>query len=440
MWKYKSIIMCYSSLNTITMFKKLKKFFKILGPGFITGASDDDPSGIATYAQTGAQFGYSQSWFALFSVPFMITVQEMCGRIALATGKGLAGVMRRYYTKKLLYFTVILLVIANTINIGADLGAMASAAQLIIPLPFFALLCIATFSTLLLEIFVSYKVYARYLKYLALSLFAYIIVAFVIPEIRSNLHAIAISTLLPHIEFNKAYFLNITALLGTTISPYMFFWQAEEEVEEAISARKILPGVDTLQPTISQRTVKNLRIDTTLGMVFSNVVTLFIIITSAATLGTHGITTVNTASDAAQALLPLGGKFATLLFALGIVGTGLLAVPILAGSASYALAEAFQWKNGLYRKFSQAHGFYGIITLSTIIGLAISTSSIPPFRLLYYTSIVNGIIAPFLIIVIIGIASNKKIMGSYANRTRTSVVGWLIACLMIASIIGLIIG
>src|SRR3989344_9639721 len=317
--------------------KRIRKIFKLFGPGFITGASDDDPSGIATYSQTGAAFGYSQLWTALFSFPFMTVVQEMCGRIGAVSGKGLSGVIKHNYSKKVLYSSVLLLLFANVINIGTDLGAMASATQLVIGIPFIAILIIITAITLILEIFVSYKVYSKYLRYLTFSLFAYIAVAIVI---KGDWIKIFSSTLIPTISFSKDYVFNIAAILGTTISPYLFFWQTSEEVEEEVKSGKIsMMGAGV--PRITKKDIRLIRLDTIIGMFFSNLIMFFIILTCAATLNKNGILNIETASDAALALEPFAGSFASGMFALGILGTGLLAVPVLAGSASYAMSEVF---------------------------------------------------------------------------------------------------
>ena len=294
----------------------LKKLLGALGPGFITGAADDDPSGIATYSQTGVLFGFSQLWVALFSYPFMTVIQEMCGRIGMVTGMGLAGVIRKEYSKKILALSVLLLLIANTINIGADLGAMASSVQLLLPIPFIVLLIGITIFTLFLEVLVPYPTYARYLKYLTLSLLAYVITAFVIKE---NWSVILHSTFVPHIVWSKAYLMNIAAFLGTTISPYLFFWQADEEVEEEIVHHQIR-GMGKGIPKVRPADLQQMRIDTAAGMFFSQFITFFIIVTVASALGTTGIT-INTAADAASALRPLAGNFAFLLFTLGILGT-----------------------------------------------------------------------------------------------------------------------
>lgn len=413
--------------------EKIKRFIKTLGPGFITGASDDDPSGIATYSQTGAQFGYNQLWSALFSFPFMTVIQEMCGRIGMVTGKGLAGVIRKYYARRILVVAVFFLIIANTINIGADLGAMAASGQLVLHVPFIILLFGVTALTIILEIFVSYRVYARFLKYLTFALFAYIITALIIKQDWSRVIS---ATFVPNLSFNKEYLMNIVAILGTTISPYLFFWQAGEEVEEEVAEKK-LHQMGAGIPRVTNKDIRKMRLDTTIGMFFSNLVMWFIILTTASTLNLNKITSIQTADQAALALKPLAGDFAFILFALGILGTGFLAVPVLAGSASYAITEAFGWKEGLYRRFSQAHGFYGVIIIATLIGLLVNFTSIKPFQMLYYTAILNGICAPLLLLLIMLIGNNKKIMGEHTNSTISNIFGWMITLVMTLASIGL---
>ncbi|MCL4367137.1 Nramp family divalent metal transporter [Patescibacteria group bacterium] len=408
---------------------KIKKFFKALGPGFITGASDDDPTGIATYTQAGASFGHSLLWTAIFSIPFMIVIQEMAGRIGMVTGKGLSGVIRHHYPKSVLYLVVILLMISNTVNIGADLGAMAASGRLIFNLPFAVWLILLVFVTLFMEIFISYETYAKYLKYLALVLFSYIIVALMITQ---NWKDILLSTLIPTISLNQAFFLTLVAILGTNISPYLFFWQAGEEVEEEVELHKIR-AMGKGVPKVTNRDLRELKMDTTVGMVFSNLVVFFICVTAASTLGGAGLVDVQTSAQAAEALRPLAGDLAFSLFALGVIGSGLLAVPVLAGSASYALAEAFGWREGLYRKFTQAHGFYGVITLATLIGLLVNFTSIEPFKMLIYSAAINSLLAPPLLVMILLITNNTQIMGKYINSKLTNVLGTLITVLMITA-------
>jgi len=407
-------------------FGKAKHLAKRVGPGFITGSSDDDPSGIATYSQTGAQFGLSQLWTVPFTLPFMIAIQEMCGRIGVVTGKGLAGVMKKHYAAPLMYFSIGLLLVANIINIGADLGAMAASAQLVFGIPFYFWLIGITLFSILLEVFISYHRYVKVLKYLCLSLIAYIVVALVIDV---DWGTVLKSMVTPSLQFNRTYLLNIVALLGTTISPYLFFWQASEEVEEEVE-KKALKSMGKGIPRFNFSMIRDLRFDTALGMFFSQMITFFIILAAAATLGLAGITQIQTADQAAQALEPLAGPFASILFALGIVGVGLLAIPILAGSASYALSEAFGKREGLYLKFKQAHFFYGVIILATLLGMAINFMGIAPFRMLYYAAIINGISAPILMGIVLIISNNKKIMGNYTNGHHSNILGGIITAVM----------
>lgn len=417
------------------MKEKKKSFWQRLGPGFITGAADDDPSGIATYAQTGAMFGFTQLWTALFSFPLMLAVQEMCGRIGTVTGEGLSGVIRKFYSKKVLAIALVLLLGANIINIGADLGAMASAMNMVFGLPFLLWLVLVTALSVVLQIFVPYPAYAKFLKYLTLSLFSYVITAFVI---KLDWKTIAWSTLVPSFEWSKPYIMNIVAILGTTISPYLFFWQADEEVEEEISHNKIL-GFGIGKPRVSKQDLKDLWVDTGIGMFFSNMVMFFIIVTVASTIGANGSVTIETATQAAQALRPLVGDFAYLLFALGIVGTGLLVVPILAGSASYAVSEAFGWKVGLGKKFQEAHGFYGVMIGAMLVGFAVNFLGIPPFQMLYHTAVLNGLAAPILLLLILLISNNKKIMGKHTNGWFSNILGIFIMIVMTAAGIALFV-
>lgn len=413
----------------------IKNLLRIIGPGFLTGASDDDPSGIQTYSQTGAKFGYTQLWTAIFSFPFMATIQEICGRIGLVTGSGLAGVIRKNYNRKILSVSVLLILIANTINIGADLSAMASSAQLVFHIPFLAMLLILTLTTILLEIFVSYKTYAKYLKYLTFTLFSYVITAFIVKQDWSK---IAFATFVPQIILNKEFFINIVAILGTTISPYMFFWQSGEEVEEEIRKRKI-DKMGGQRPKVTAKDIRLMRIDTVIGMAFSNLIMWFIIVTTASTLHLNNITDIKTADQAALALKPIAGDFAFSLFALGIIGTGLLAVPILAAGTAYALSETFGWREGLYLKVRQAPAFYAVIIASALVGLLVDLTSIEPFEMLYYAAILNGVCAPPLMALIIAIGKNKKIMGAYTNSNFSNIMGYIITGIMALGVIGMLI-
>lgn len=417
----------------------LKKFFKILGPGVITGAADDDPSGIATYSQTGAQFGYGQLWTALFMLPLLVAIQETCARIGAVTGKGIAAVIKEHYTKKVLYGVVILVFVANTINIGADIGAMAAAVNLVMPINFVALTLFFTVLILSLEIFTSYKLYANILKWLCLSLFFYLITVFIVQEPWGT---ILKATFIPHFEFSFQFLFIITGVLGTTISPYMFFWHASEEVEEE-KENHLLNGKNA--PHIGRFFIRNLRLDNFIGMFFSEVGTWAIIVVAATVLNKNGITDIRTAADAAKALEPLvqsfpnAGFLAKLLFATGIVGLGLLAVPILAGSASYAISEAFSWREGLSLKLKQAHGFYGVIIIATLIGFLINFVGIDPIKALVYTAVINGVVAVPLIFIIILIAKNEKIMGKYKSGLLSNILVWLTFICMGAAAIAMFV-
>jgi len=415
------------------MLKYLKKIFKIIGPGFVTGAADDDPSGVATYSQTGARFGFSQLWLSIFSFPFMIVIQQMCGRIGMVTGKGLAGVIRTHYSKWVLYFAVSLLLITNTINIGADLGAMASSAEMLLGLPFIFWLCLMTCFIIVLEVFVTYNTYSKFLKYLALSLFAYVVTAFIV---KPDWGTIANNTLIPHITLSKDYIFNIVAILGTTISPYLFFWQASQEVEEEVSEGKIR-DMGKGKARVTRKNVADMNLDTIVGMLFSQAIMFFIIITTSVTLHANGITNIENASQAAEALRPVAGDFAYLLFSVGIIGTGFLAVPVLAGSSAYAVAETFGLKEGLSKKSGRAPGFYIVIAASTLIGMLINWLGIDPFKALYYSAALNGLSAAPLMVLVILTANNKKIMGKFVNKKISNIFGWIIVFVM--SIAGILL-
>lgn len=398
-----------------TAYLKLRSFFHVLGPGVVTGAADDDPSGIATYSQTGAQFGLGQLWTALFMFPFQTAVQEACARIGLVTGQGIAAVVRLHYAKRVLYAAVLLILIANTINIGADLGAMAEATHLIIPVPTVLLTIGFTVTMLLLEIFTSYKTYARLLKWLALSLLAYPLTVLIVHQ---SLPELIRATFLPHIELNFNFLFVITGVLGTTISPYMFFWQASQETEES-KARRL--SSNQAMPVVTQRDLRNMRLDNIVGMLASEIGTWSIIVVTATVLHAHGITNIRTAADAARALEPLVASFpnagflSKVIFSSGIIGLGLLSIPVLAGSASYAFCEALNWKEGLSLKLKQGKGFYGVIILATLIGLTLNFLGIDPMRLLIYTAVINGVVAVPLIFLIFKIANNPEIMGTHKS-------------------------
>ena len=408
-----------------------RALLNIIGPGFITGAADDDPSGIATYSQTGAQFGFGQLWTALYQVPLLLAVQECCGRIGAVCCKGLAGVIKEHYSRKVLIGLVLLVMAANIINIGADIGAVAAAAQLVYPAPFWLFAVVTVITVTSLEIWVTYPAYANILKWLALALLAYPATALMVAH---DWGTILRATFIPHFEFSFAFLFIITGVMGTSISPYMFFWQASEEVEEeeAIAAREGKSG--PLQ--LPQHFIRNMRIDTTVGMVSSQLVQWFIIITTGTVLFSHGIKTINTAADAAAALEPLvksfpnAGQLARDIFAFGIIGLGLLAIPVLAGSGAYALAEALNWKVGLSRKFSEAPGFYGIILVATLVGLAMDFVGIDPIKALVYTAVFNGIAAVPLLYILARINGRADILGENRGGLLSRIVVWLAFAVM----------
>lgn len=414
---------------------KFKALLRVLGPGFVTGAADDDPTAIAAYTQAGAQFGYGQLWTALFTIPFMSVVQGMCGRIGIVTGNGLATVIKKHYSKRILYGAVLLLLISNAVNIGADLGAMAASGQLLVNVPFALLLIVITAVTLSLEIFVTYNKYVKYLKYLTLTLLAYVIVAFLVKQ---DWRRVAIAAVIPGFSFHRDYILSVLAILGTNISPYLFFWQASEEVEEEQGASPLVDS-DRRRTQSLKKEVKAARVDTIAGMVFSNIIVLFIAITAASTLGRNGITDIQTPAQAAEALRPLAGDLSFALFAIGIIGSGLLAVPVLAGSSSYALSEAFGWEEGLSKSFNQAKGFYIVIIGSVLIGLLVNLFGIDAFKMLIYAAALNAVLAPPLLILIIRISGSEKIMGSYTNSFAAKAMGYLIVVLMSLASIGFVI-
>lgn len=415
--------------------RKAKDYWHMLGPGLTTGASDDDPSGIATYSQTGAQFGFGFLWMALWTFPLMSVVQEMCARIGLVTGRGLASNIRTHYSRRVLRFCTLLLFAANAFNIGADLGAMAKGVQLLNPHLNYGWLVVSfAIISLLLQIFTPYVRYAKYLKWLALVLLSY-----VASSILAHLHwgTVLHSTLVPHFTWSKESVLLICAILGTTISPYLFFWQTSQEVEE-----QILQGKTTLkerQGATAPNDVKSMRIDVWSGMLLSNLVMFFIIAACGGILFPHGITQITSAAQAAEALKPFAGNATSLLFSIGIIGTGLLAIPVLAGSSSYAIAESLGWKEGLYRGLDQAYAFYGIIIISMLVGLGLNFIGLDPIKALIYSAVGNGLVAPFILFFIVKISSDKKVMGHWCNRPLTSFIGWLTTGVMAAAGIAVII-
>ncbi len=404
--------------------RQISSLLKKLGPGIVTGAADDDPSGIGTYSQTGAQFGYNQLWLALYTLPLIVAVQESCARIGAVTGKGLAGAIKEVYGRKLVYFLVALVLLANTLNIGADLGAMAAAANLVIPLPIPLLAVFFAVGIVLLEIFLSYKAYSRVLRLLVLSLLAYPISILLI---REPWLLLVKATLVPHLELNFPFLFIVVGVLGTTISPYLFFWQASQEVEEEKSGSK------------SKSLLKNLRLDTFLGMLFSSFTAWCIIVVAATVLHGNGVTDIKTAADAARALEPLvnsfpnAGYIAKILFASGIVGLGLLGIPVLAGSSAYAVSETLNWPEGLNLKLKKAHGFYGVIVASTFAGLFLNFIGIDPIKALVYAAVFNGISAVPLLYFIGKLASNPQVMGSHTGGLLTKTLVWLTFVVMLVS-------
>jgi len=420
------------------LFDGFKSFFKSLGPGLITGASDDDPSGIATYSQAGAQFGFGTLWLALFQLPLMIAIQEMCARIGLVTGNGLAGIMKKRYSKKTVYPIISLLLVANTINIGADIGAMSASVKLVLPqLPIVIVTILFTALVICAEIFIPYRKYVTILKYLTLSLLAYVITAFVVG---GNWNEILVSSVIPHFEFTPAFVMLFVAIFGTTISPYLFFWQTSEEAEEDVAKNKI-KEIGEGKPITQKKEITLMRKDVAVGMGFSQAIMWFIIITTAGTLHVHGLTDISTADEAAQALEPLvktfphAGELSKTIFALGIIGTGLLAIPVLAGSSAYALSEEFGWKEGLSKKFKQAKGFYLIIAASTVVGLWVNFADIDPIKALIYAAVINGIIAVPLLVAIMRIGNDKKILETRTNGRISNIVGWITVGVMGFSVI-----
>lgn len=408
---------------------RMSGLLRKIGPGFITGVADDDPSGVATYSIAGAKFGYRMSWMSLFLIPSMVAIQEMCGRIGLVTGSGLAGVIKRHYSRGLMWFAVGLLAVANTINIGADLGIMAASLRMLIGLPYHFWLIAVAALVVGLEIGVPYRRYSTVLKWLGLSLLAYVATAFLAKQ---DWPAVARSTLVPHVDLDLNFLMTMVGFVGTTISPYLFFWQASEEVEEEIAERTIADFND--EPDVSERKVRALGADTRIGMVFSNAMAFFILITTAATLHRSGILDIDTPQQAAAALKPLAGSFASLLFSAGVIGIGLQSVPVLAGSVGYALADALGLSEGLAKRFSKARGFYAILALATVLGMLMDFLDINAVRALYFAAVVNGLAAVPLIFIIIRMARDPRIVKGFRTSVFHTVVGWLTFAFMALSV------
>ena len=409
----------------------IKRLLDRLGPGLITGASDDDPSGIGTYSQAGAALGYATLWTAIVTLPLMVVVQHICAKIGMVSGRGLAGVLNRYYSKKLLYPVVIGLVIANTINAGADIAAISAAINMFVPIPISVMVIPIAVAIVVLQIWGSYRLIMKIFKWLTLSLFAYVIAAFLA---KPDWWAVAKATFVPQISFTSEYITTIVAILGTTISPYLFFWEASEEVEEEKSEGR---SKLSERKGATDKEIKKEKIDTVVGMLFCNVVFYFVILAAGATLHVSGKTDIQSATDAAQALRPLAGNFATVLFGIGLIGAGLLAVPVLTGSAAYAVAETFGWPSGLDEKPRHAKKFYAVIAASTIVGVVIDFAGINPISALFWTAVINGVVAPPLLVVVMLVANNKKVMGKRTNGLFTNIFGWLATAVMFAAAIAM---
>ncbi|MFA6382828.1 MAG: divalent metal cation transporter [Parcubacteria group bacterium] len=405
--------------------KKTSLFVKALGPGLITGASDDDPGGIGTYSSVGAKFGFAILWMAAWLLPIMLAVQEVCARIGIVTNKGLAGVLKEHYRKKIVGVVVLLLIIANIANIGADLGAMAASSAMLWHINFYFAVIVFALVIIAMEIFVGYHVYVKFLKWLTISVFAYIITGFMI---HPDWVEVFKYSFIPKIYFNKEYLFAIIAVFGTTITPYLFFWQASEEVEECERE-----GI--FRKYLVHHRIHRMRTDVSTGMLLANVVFFFIVVTTAQVLFKNGITNIDSAEQAAMALRPFAGEYAFLFFTLGIIGTGLLAVPVLAASGAYALSELMKWHESLELKFSQAKGFYLVIAFSILVGLFLNFFHINPILALYYSAFLNGIIALPLLVVIMVVGNDPKIMGRETHPGWVKFFGWLAIGFMSVAIV-----
>ena len=420
--------------------KRYSRFLRVLGPGLVTGAADDDPSGIATYSQAGAAYGYGLLWAFPFMYPLLLTVQEACARIGAITGKGLAANLKEHYSRPVLYGAVALVVVANTLNIGADLGAMAAALQLFIDIPYEFLAVGFAIGVILLEVGVPYKTYAKILKWLAITLFAYPVTAFVIGQ---DWGSIIKATFTLPTNFDMTMMYIIVGMLGTTISPYLFFWDTSEVVEEEIKKHNVAKiGRD---PVATKHFLHKLRVDNFVGMSLASITAWFIVIVCASVLFSQGITTINSAADAAKALEPLvstfpyAGLLAKIIFSVGIIGLGMLAVPVLAGSASYAISESLGWREGMWRKFHRAVGFYGVMILATAVGLSLNFFNIDPIKALIFTAVINGVAAVPLLFMISKVGNNRTIMGEYKNGIWSNLGIWSAFVVMLIAAILLLI-
>ena len=411
----------------------IRKVLKILGPGLVTGAADDDPSGIATYSSVGAQYGYSMLWTMIFIYPFMAGIQEISARLGRITGRGIAGNLRRFYPRWALYLVVGLLLIANIFNIGADIGAMGAAVNLLIGGPSLLYCVVVAVASVLLQVFIPYKTYSSVLKWLTLSLFAYVGTVFVTQVSWSEALR---GTFLPALLFNRECMAALIAILGTTISPYLFFWQSGEEAEQMLATPRERPLREGSRQA-SEKPMQRIAIDTYLGMAFSNLIAYFIILTVAVTLHAHGKTDIDSAAQAAEALRPIVGPFASLLFSLGIVGTGLLALPVRGGSAAYAVGEALRWPVGLERKPREAKAFYGVLAVATLVGLLINFTKLDPIKALVWSAIINGVTAAPVMCFMMLMASNPKVVGKLHLPVYLRAVGRAAAAIMALAAIGM---
>ena len=418
-------------------FRSLSQVLRALGPGLITGAADDDPSGIATYSQAGAKFGLGMLWMTLFLLPTMIVIQEMCARIGLLSGNGLAALIKKKYSAKILYPISTLLIIANTINIGADLGAMSASIKIIFPgVPFVVTTVLFSAFIIIAEIFIPYDRYVKVLKYFVLSLFAYVITAVIVG---GNISQILL-TIIPSITFSSEYVVMFVAVIGTTISPYLLFWQTSEEAEEDVTKHRI-KEIGKGKPKVSPKEIMLMKEDIGIGMFFSQFIMWSIIITSAGSLYFAGITDIQTADQAASALEPLvtsfpnSGQIAKLIFAFGIIGTGLLAIPVLSASSAFALSDTFGWKEGLEKKFSQAKSFYSVIATSTLIGVWITFSHIDPIHALILSAVINAVVTVPILFIVMRLANDKKILEDKINTRFSNIIGWFTFAIMLISVI-----
>jgi NRAMP (natural resistance-associated macrophage protein)-like metal ion transporter len=411
----------------------IKRFLKILGPGLVTGAADDDPSGIGTYTQAGASLGFATLWTAILTFPLMAVVQFLCAKIGMVSGMGLAGVLRKYYSRSVLYPAVLGLVVANTINAGADIGAIAAAINLLVPIPTVWLIIPIAVLIVVLQVWGSYKLISRIFKWLTLTLFGYVIAAFLA---RPPWREVFKATFIPQFSLSGKYLLTLVAILGTTISPYLFFWESSQEVEEEIEMGR---RTQAEREGATYAELHGAAWDTNIGMFFCNLVFYFVILAAASTLHVAGKTSIQSAAEAAQALRPLAGNASSMLFALGLIGAGFLAVPVLTGASAYAVAETFGWECSLADKPHEAKQFYAVIAGSTLIGLLLNFLNINPMAALFWTAVINGLISPPLLVIIMLVSNNEKVMGDNVNGRGANLIGWVATAVMFAAAIGMIL-